>query len=403
MVVGVPSRRTSSSSRTTALLQPPHMTATDEDRRTNDDDDDGYGDENDNILEDAAGHVNRDLAERIWNWEQERRRERDLPKVEYSVRAGLRLLDATVDAILEGRRSSSSSPRGGGTRSNGNSSGDGNLHGELIQEGLFALLDCMGNYRGEEKHEEDFETYAGRELYQHLARSLDADVRPIRLPKNVKAVVKDANRLMAAGGEDGTKLTLAQVASKLNIPVGRLQDYLRLAKATGHALSMESTVEILNPMLDESAPAYRDQDEFERREGLLLDDGRAAHRDELVDGYVDESSQREGDDEAWVRDERIIAAPLQDMIVDPDEPSPDELALEEQERRDLAAFLSSTLEPPVLEVVRLYFGLDSGKALTVQETAQELGKTDKQVLDLLKEGLGELRTAYFDPKTENGV
>jgi len=361
----------------------------------------------DNILEDSTGRINRDLAERIWNWEQERRRQNNLPKVQYSIRSGLRLLDSMVDAILH--EEGSNKRQIIGTNINKNS----DLYGELIQEGLFALLDAMSSYRVTEgEHEEDFETYASREIYQHLAQSLEEDTRPIRLPKGVQAVVKEANRLMEQGDGGGTKLTLAQVAAKLDMQVGRLQDYLRLAKATGHALSMESTIEILHPMLDDKS-AYRDQDEWELREGMLLDDGRNQNavrpgqnrggedRGVLVDEYVDESMQTEGDDEAWVVQQERIAAPLQDMIVDQEELSPDEHILEEQERSSLAAFLASTLEPQVLEVVRLYFGLDSGKALTIQETAQELGKTDEEVLDLLRQGLGHLRAAYFDSNKNN--
>jgi len=110
---------------------------------------------------------------------------------------------------------------------------------------------------------------------------------------------------------------------------------------------------------------------------------------------MDKSLQREGDDEAWVQQERI-AEPLQDMIVDNEELLLDELVLEEQERIALTKFLSSTLDDEVLAVIRLYFGLDSGKALTVEETAKEMGKTDKEVLALVEEGLLKLRESYFD-------
>ena len=350
---------------------------------------------NNNILEDGTGHVNREMAERIWNWEQERRSENNLPKIEYSVRSGLRLVDSTIDSIL-------SSNRGSGDSRNPQEDGHNNsiLRGELIQEGLFALLDAMSHYR-EEAHVEDFETYASREIHQHLSQSLEDDGRPLRLPNGIQTIVKEANRLMAEGW-DGTRPTLAQVAAKLEIPLRRLQDYLRLAKATGHTLSMESTVEIYNPLLDEATPAYSDQEEFELREGMLLDDGRTVHRDELVNGYVDTSMEREGDDEAWIREERI-AAPLQDMIVDHEFPLPEELVLEEQERNRLYTFLSSTLDEEVLGVIRLYFGLDTGRALSVEEIANRMGKTELEVLSLVEQALSELRAAYFESNKDIGV
>ena len=353
-----------------------------------------------NILEDGTGHINRELAERIWNWEQERRLENRLPKIEYSVRSGLRLVDSTIDSILSSTASSSTSTnRGSEHRSNHNNS---ILRGELIQEGLFALLDAMSHYRDEEAHDvEDFATYASREIHRHLTQSLEDDGRPLRLPNGIQKIVQQANRLMAEGW-DGTRPTLAQVATKLEISLDRLQDYLRLAKVTGHTLSMESTVEIYNPLLDEATPAYSDQEDFELREGMLLDDGRTVHRDELVDEYVDTSMEREGDDEAWIREERI-AAPLQDMIVDHEFPLPDELVLEEQERNRLYSFLSSTLDAEVLGVIRLYFGLDSGRALTVEEIASKMGKTEQDVLTLVEQGLSELRAAYFESDNDIGV
>jgi len=402
VIMLVSSSRTLPTSRILFSKPAIRMTATNEDRSSSSSSSKAsYNTENDNdnnILEDSTGHINRDLAERIWNWEQERRSENNLPKVDYSVRSGLRLVDSTIDSILSTKTTTTNtrSKRVGGSSNNNN-----NLRGELIQEGLFALLDAMSHYR-EETHEEDFETYASQEIYRHLAQTLDEDGRPLRLPNGVKMVVDEANRLMAKGDPDGTKLTLVQVAAKLKIPIGRLQDYLRLAKATGQTLSMESTVEIYNPMLDEPTPAYRDQDEFELREGMLLDDGHMVHRNELVNEYMDKSMEREGDDEAWVREERI-AAPLQDMIIDNDELSPDDFVLEEQARNNLYSLLSSTLEAEVLEVVRLYFGLDTGKAQTIEEISTKLGKSDKEVLALVEEALGKLRVAYFDSNGDEGL
>jgi RNA polymerase sigma factor (sigma-70 family) len=289
-----------------------------------------------------------------------------------------------VEDVLQGRKSDNS-----------------DVYGDSIQEGLSALLDAMSSYR-EDEHTEDFETYARKEIYQHLTQSLDKEVRPIRLPKGVKAVVKEATWLMAKAKSSGQRPTLAQIAAKLNLPVDRLQDYLRLAKATYRStLSMESTIEILNPLLDDSAPAYRDQEEWELREGLLLDNGRSDHRDELVDEYLDETIQREGDDETWIQEVQI-AGRLKDLIPDTDELSPDDLILEELMRSDLAHFLSSTLESQEIEVIRLFFGLDSGKAMSVEEVAKALEIPVQAVSKLLAEGLEELRVAYAENYIEPG-
>jgi len=119
-------------SRITRTSGPRSMTAANEDRSA----------ASENILEDSKGHINRELAERIWNWEQEHRSEKNLPKVEYSVRAGLRLVDSMVGEILRERSSNNS------RISDENNS---NVHSDLIQEGLTALLmDAMSHYREEQ-------------------------------------------------------------------------------------------------------------------------------------------------------------------------------------------------------------------------------------------------------------
>jgi RNA polymerase sigma factor (sigma-70 family) len=340
-----------------------------------------------NIIEDATGHVNRDLAERIWNWEQEHRIEKNLPKVNYSVRTGLRLVDGLVEEILQ------QNTRTDYNLHNNMHNRNENLRIDLIQEGLIKLLDVMSRYRDE--HEEGFETYARKEIYEHLAKSLDAEERPIRLPKGVMHVVQEAKRLMMesiSSENDGRRIgmTWADVAKKLNMPENRLMDYLRLARGTGTTISMESTVEILDPFIDD--PRYSDQDEWELRQGMLLDDGHAVQKEQLVDEFLDDTD-REGDDEAWIETERI-AGPLQDLIPDTEEPTPDDLMLQQLIHDDLSNFVSSTLSPDKIEIVRLYFGLESGESLSADDTAKKLGKSSVEIQMLLEESLSELRQAY---------
>jgi RNA polymerase sigma factor (sigma-70 family) len=332
-----------------------------------------------NIIEDATGHVNRDLAERIWNWEQEHRLERNLPKLNYSVRAGLRLVDGLVEELLQKNTRRTEYNHHHHPRNE-------NLRGDLIQEGLIKLLDVMSRYR--DAHEQGFESYARKEISEHLAKSLDVEERPIRLPKGVKDVIQEAKRLMMESNESGTKMTVADVAKQLNIPEQRLMDYLRLARGT--TISMESTVEILDPFIDD--PRYSDQEEWELRQGMLLDDGRAVKKEQLVDEFLDETD-REGDDEAWIEQERI-AGPLQDLIPDTEEPTPDDLMLQELIHDDLSNFVSSTLSPVKIEIIRLYFGLESGESLSVDDIARKIGKSSAEIQTLLEESLSELRQAY---------
>jgi len=211
------------------------------------------------------------------------------------------------------------------------------------------------------------------------------------MKKGVKSVVKEARRLASKQQENGQRPTLVQIADKMSMPPQRLRDYLRLARAAGATISMESTVEILNPV--DPSPAYRDQDEWELRQGMLLDNGHIVRKDELVDEYLDEAIQREGDDEAWVQEEQT-AGPLQDLIPDTNEPTPDDIMLEEWIKNNLSKFVDSTLEPQEIKVVRLYFGLDTGKSLSVEETANELGKSTEEISKLLSDSLEKLRDVY---------
>jgi RNA polymerase sigma factor (sigma-70 family) len=353
------------------------MTATDEERKAS-------AENADSILEDSTGHINRELAERIWNWEQEKRTEQQLPKIDYSVRMGLRLIDELVEEILYQNQLHSAKRR---------HTHKDDLYADLVQEGLSALLDAMSHYRQE--GELDFEAYARKRIRKALRKSLEADERPVRLPAAIKSVVLEARRLLANSNKD--KVSLQRVADKLNMPVERLRDYLDLARGT--TLSMESTVEITHPLLEDTTPAYADQDEWELEQGMLLDDGHTVRKEELVDDYVDEMELLEGDDEAWVQSEQV-SGPLQDMIPDTEELAPESVVLEELIRSDLTEFLETTLDEEELQVVRLIFGLDSGKGMTVKAVAAQLHLASEEVSSAVRTAMEKLRAAYsryFEP------
>ena len=56
--------------------------------------------EEESLLEDGEGHINRELAERIWNWEQQKRQDKNLPKFPYSTRGGLRMVNDIVHELM---------------------------------------------------------------------------------------------------------------------------------------------------------------------------------------------------------------------------------------------------------------------------------------------------------------
>lgn len=329
---------------------------------------------NKSILQQDNGNINRELAERIWNWEQEHRKNQALPKLEYSVRSGLRLVDSTAQSVLlqlpANRRTS--------------------LYSDLVQEGLNALLDALSHYRRADS--EGFESYARNHIRKQLIQTLDQDTAVVRLPRRVKALLQHAKAVAKDWRKQtGKNPTIAQLASKMNVPTERLQDYLQLAKR--ETISVESTVEISHPMLEDSMPAYRDQDVWELRQGLLLDNGHVVKRETLVEDYLDEMMSREGDDDSWIQEQEQVAGRLQDMIPD-DSPSPDDEALAEMIRNNLSNFLTTTLEPNELRIIRMTFGMGEAKPMSRKKMAEVLSITPEAVSKLLSGALIKLRKAY---------
>lgn len=395
-------------------------------------------------MEDKPGHVNRELAERIWNWEREHRARQALPNLDYSVRSGLRLVDRTAQEVLAGLRNNGegssrsgrkSAPESGDGGFSNNSSKGSMMYSDLVQEGLSSLLDAMGSYPGDDS--DGFEAYARRRIFRRLAACAgqDATVAPPRsarfLPKSVRSVLREATRASAelkrrAGGT--ATPTIEQVAAELRRSSGgdsgggvsaeRLRDYVRLARRGLSALSVESTVEIFHPMLEDSPPAYRDEDSWELQEGMLLDNGRSVQRDQLVEGFLDESTRREGDDDSWIQQQEQVAGRLRDLIPDGDgyggspssfsSSSPDDQVLMDMMNADLPGFLSSTLDDEELEVVRAKYGLgggaDDGKPsvgpLSRSEVAEAMGITQERVSSLLSGAIMKLRASYQDRYVE---
>ena len=314
-----------------------------------------------NILEDSTGHVNRELAERIWNWEEERRQAKGLPKLSFSVRAGLRLVEEIADELTS------------------NTKFERSVYNDLVQEGLSALLDVLSDHRIETSAE-DFGQQARRRIRDRLASALEEDTRLVQLPQAVLEIVRRAKELKP-------NKTWMQVATAMKIPLEELLEYMRLYRSRA-ALSMESTVEINGPT---TQAEYTDQDQWELRQGLVVDNGKTVRTDENVE--LDDMLEHEGDDEAWVQQEQT-AGPLQDLIPDRDGLSPDDLVLNEMIRHDLREFLLDTLTEQEFKAVRLAYGLDGGRPRTMSATATALGLPVAQVSGLLNASLAKLRDSY---------
>ena len=94
------------------------------------------------VLEDHDGKINPELAQHIFKWERQQRLNLDLPDFQsYSTRDGLRWVKERVNKTLQQARSASK----GSERNPGPNSDD------LIQEGVFALLQALSRFEHESR------------------------------------------------------------------------------------------------------------------------------------------------------------------------------------------------------------------------------------------------------------
>ena len=138
-----------------------------------------------------------------------------------------------------------------------------------------------------------------------------------------------------------------------------------------------------------------------------MDNGKKMKREELVEDFLDESLQYEGDDQMWVQQQQI-AAPLRDSIPATEEDdssleilgsgvgdlSLDDMALRDMILYDVDEFLDSTLDDLEAEVIQLRFGLDAGTPKTQKEVAYELNIIISKVRRIQKMALEKLRQAF---------
>ena len=377
------------------------------------------------ILGDAVGRVNRELAERIWNWEQEHRQSRSLPQLDYSIRSALKLVDEW--ARDEGQRQDQFRHRALGGKPPAS-------RDDLVQDGLAALLDALGEYDGPPNQ---FEEYARQRLSRRFqtASQNDSTVdddNAIRMPRSVHDLLDRAQKLAKNWRSQQllpSKPTVSRLAAALGVSSDRLRDALQLAATLRRNrqrqrrkrrlrpqqeewLSVERTVEVWHPHIGDGSSEYRDQDEWELSQGFVLDTGNMVDTNQLVEDYVDEMLWREGDDEAWIRQEET-AGPLQELV--PDEEDDDNIPLwtpDDQEalrdviRNDLGAFLTGTLDPSERLAVNLAFGLEAGR-LPVAGTAlaRELDMPPEHASRLLSGAIAKLRAAYrnryLEPSTSD--
>jgi RNA polymerase sigma factor (sigma-70 family) len=366
------------------------------------------------LLDDDKGHINSELAQRIWKWEKQQRVNLQLPDFAgYSTRQGLKWVKEIMIVVgKSGSRTLSSSSSPSTSSSSSTASSASTNYDDLVQEGVIALMQALKTFEHDSRPTETFEMYA-------------------------KTKIRNALEDYTLQHDKGAGVTTPTTGSSRNgwwsqsnnNPGGtRFRRML--------PLSVESTVEITDPLLETVERShYVNQDDWEVREGLVLDNGRSVRREELVEEFLDEMIQYEGEDQMWLQTQSV-AAPLKDSIPDTsvfhesdddDDPAdallnarlmkyngeatsvvgaanrsrrgmatPDDLALTDMILYNVDDFLGNTLDELESQVIQMRFGLDDGLPQTQKEIAIELGMSITKVRKLQKEALAKLRANFTD-------
>ena len=355
--------------------------------------------------------MNRELAEQFYKWEQDKRRRKSLEPLDFSMRTGLRWVHEAATNQLS---------RSTGTTASSSNTVESALYSDLVQEGLSALLQAMSTY-DTSRVDESWDDYAQRRIAKAVTKSLEQEEHLIRLPQAVRKVIgtaREAYRVLR--GRDQTKpVTLDMVAKQLGMSPNELEEYLQWYNRytntkSSSVVSLESTVEISHPMLDDSDPHFVDVDDWERgHHGSMLDasktrSGKATQRgaetNDAMDilEYLDDYRETEGDDDAWIQEHEQVAGLLQDVIPDKEDarkslmdPTLDDDVLADVIRENLGSFLQTNLEPNELRIVQMTFGLEGRQPASFRQMASELKLQDKgQAVQLLETALDKLREAF---------
>lgn len=328
------------------------------------------------FLDDGHGHINPELAQSIWDWDNEHRlsEEGDIgsktkfpaAELKYSTRDGLRLVDKIARDLLPDDSSDLS-------------------YSDLVQEGVVALMRAMTTFDPSEDKENMFEAYAKKSIIHEMTKVLTDTSRPINIPSHVYETLVHAKRArdnLRSKYKNKREPTLAEVASRIGVAAEKLSLYQLVSRG---ALSVESTVEIYDPNSNYDNPAtFTDLDTYEAVTGK--EETRLFHS-----GEEDLNTEEEED---WVEQDKIVA-PLRDFIADRTNQAPDDFALTDMIRHDVDDFLtSSTLDPQELYIIRMRYGLDAGKSLPVDNVGRKLGMTADEVTEIELRALQKLRTSF---------
>ena len=238
---------------------------------------------------------------------------------------------------------------------------------DLISAGNLGLITAANRFDGTKGHK--FITYAVWWIRQSILQTLAEHVRIVRLPLNKVSLLKDISRKLDQ--DRVTEPDIEEIVAELEVPSEEV---------------LETSTDELEVPSEEVLETSTDELEVPSEEVLkkiAADLGVPVK--EILETILSARAVCSLD-EPFFDDE----SSLRDILVDEAMAPPDADILRESDLRQLETVLG-LLEERESRVIRLYFGLDGNKALTLEEIGTMMSLTRERIRQIRNQALSKLR------------